>query len=75
MTMGSYQYNPEVLKKITVPTLIIHGTYDLIFRPECAEDLFHSISGSKLVVGDGMGYSVPNQLYDAICNEIVAIIK
>ena len=75
IAMGSYQYDPEVLKKITVPTLIIHGMDDLIFRPECAEDLAGSISSSKLVLIDGMGHSIPNQLYDAICNEIVATIK
>lgn len=71
MAMGSYCYDPEVLKKITVPTLIIHGTDDLIFHPECAKNLAGSVSSSQLVLVDGMGHSIPNELHDFIGKTIV----
>ncbi|WP_300685700.1 alpha/beta hydrolase [Chryseobacterium sp.] len=70
MAMGSYQYNPEVLKKITAPALVIHGTDDLIFHPECGKDIAYSIVNSEFVLIDGMGHSIPSELHSLICDLI-----
>lgn len=70
MAMGSYQYNPEVLKKITAPALVIHGTDDLIFHPECGKDIADSIVNSEFVLIDGMGHSISSELHSLICDLI-----
>lgn len=74
LAMGSYQYNPEVLRKIKAPTLIIHGKDDLIFYPECGKDLEVSIPNSKLVMIEGMGHAIPEELYHFICTHILELI-
>lgn len=75
LAMGSWQYNLETLQQINVPTLIIHGTEDLIFHPDCARDLAQSIPNSKLMMIEGMGHSIPLELYTPICKEITQIAK
>ena len=75
LAMGSWSYNPEDLQKITAPALIIHGTNDLIFHPDCARDLAQSIPGSELLVIEGMGHSLPSDLYTIVCDRILTTLK
>ncbi|QBJ87992.1 alpha/beta fold hydrolase [Chryseobacterium gleum] len=75
LAMGSFQYNPEVPKKITAPTLIIYGTDDLIFHPDCGKDIADSIPGAKWLLIEGMGHSIPVELYDSISNKIYGLTK
>lgn len=70
LAMGSFQYNSEVLKKITVPTLIIHGTDDLIFHPDCGKDIADSIPNAEWLLIEGMGHSIPVELHNFISNRI-----
>jgi len=46
------------LKKLTVPSLIIHGGEDPLIPVECAHDMAQTIPGATLVVIDGMGHSL-----------------
>lgn len=71
LAMGSWEYNPETVKQISAPVLIIHGTEDLIFPPECAKDLAQSIPNSELMIIEGMGHSLPPELYTQICESIL----
>lgn len=75
LAMGSFQYNPEVLKKITAPALIIHGTEDLIFHPDCGKDIADSIPGAKWLLIEGMGHFIPRELFDTISESMVSIIN
>ncbi|UTX48043.1 alpha/beta fold hydrolase [Chryseobacterium sp. MA9] len=75
MAMGSFQYDPNMLKKITAPALIIHGTDDLIFHPECGKDIADSIPGSEFVLIEGMGHSIPEELHNTISESIVSNIN
>lgn len=70
IAMGTMQYNPEMLKKIKAPTLIIHGTEDPIFHPDCGKDLARSIPDAELVFIEGMGHSIPRDLFDFISEKI-----
>lgn len=63
-------FNPERFDKIKAPTLIIHGTEDLIFPLACAEDLHTRIKGSKFLKIEGMGHEIPMLLNDKIVNAI-----
>lgn len=75
MAMGSFQYDPNMLKKITAPALIIHGTDDLIFHPDCGKDIANSIPGSEFVLIEGMGHSIPREFYGFICDRISDLTK
>nr|WP_315032996.1 alpha/beta hydrolase [uncultured Chryseobacterium sp.] len=63
LAMGSYEYNEEILKRIVAPTLVIHGTDDLIFHPDCGKDIADSIPEASFVLVEGMGHSIPKELY------------
>lgn len=75
LAMGSFQYDPELLKKITAPALIIHGTDDPIFHLECGKDIADAIPDAELIIIEGMGHSIPAELYDFISNKIKDLAK
>lgn len=75
LAISSYQYTLDVLKRITVPTLVIHGTQDPIFRSDCGKDIADSIPNAKFLLMEGMGHSIPKELYYLICNQITALIS
>jgi len=72
LAMGSWKYEEAILKKITAPTLIIHGTEDPIFHPECARDLARSIPESQLRFIEGMGHVIPSECYVVVVELIIA---
>ncbi|MDR4951920.1 alpha/beta hydrolase [Chryseobacterium sp. ES2] len=75
LAMGSYQYNAEILEKISAPTLIIHGTDDLIFHSDCGKDIADSIPNAEWLLIEGMGHSIPEELFDTISESIVNTIN
>ncbi|MDR3023755.1 alpha/beta hydrolase [Chryseobacterium sp.] len=75
MAMGSFQYDPNMLKKITAPALIVHGTDDLIFHPDCGKDIADSIPFSEFVLIEGMGHYIPRELYNTISESIFSNIN
>jgi len=58
------------LANIITPTLVIHGTADLLVHVECGQDSARSISGAKLLQIDGMGHDLPPALYQRIIDAI-----
>jgi len=52
----------ELLKKITAPTLVIHGKDDALVPVECGIDTAKHIRGSRLEVIVGMGHDLPAEL-------------
>lgn len=73
LAMGSWQYNAEMIKRISLPVLIIHGTEDPIFHSDCARDLARSIPNSELIIIQGMGHSFPPELYPVVCESIMKL--
>jgi pimeloyl-ACP methyl ester carboxylesterase len=53
----------EVPYQIQVPTLILQGSEDPVFRPDHGEALSKAIKGSKYLLVEGMGH-VPNSSFD-----------
>jgi pimeloyl-ACP methyl ester carboxylesterase len=45
-----------MLKKIEAPTLIIHGSDDLLIKPSHSKKMASLIHGSKLFIIKGMGH-------------------
>lgn len=70
LAMASMEYHQAILQQIRVPVLIIHGKEDLIFHPDCAKDMARSTSNSELIIIDGMGHSIPQELYLFISERI-----
>ncbi|AYZ37105.1 alpha/beta hydrolase [Chryseobacterium indologenes] len=75
LAMGSYPYNRDILKEITIPALIIHGTDDKIFHPDCGKDIADSIPNSEWLLIEGMGHSIPSGLYALIVERISNLIS
>jgi pimeloyl-ACP methyl ester carboxylesterase len=60
----------EALKKITAPTLVIHGTVDKMIRPSGGKATAKAIPCARLMMIEGMGHDLPRgawpQIVDAI---------
>jgi pimeloyl-ACP methyl ester carboxylesterase len=53
-------------RKITAPTVVLHGRADKLMRPSGARAVARAIAGARLVLFDGMGHDLPQQLWDQV---------
>lgn len=60
----------ERLVSLTIPTLVIHGSDDPLVPVEGGIDTARSIPGARLMIMEGMGHSVPKELWHEIINAI-----
>ncbi|MBY8986035.1 MAG: alpha/beta hydrolase [Candidatus Lokiarchaeota archaeon] len=58
------------LSAIKVPTLVIHGRDDPLFPVEGGMDTAEAIQGSKLIIINGMGHSLPPETWIQIADAI-----
>lgn len=58
------------LAKIAAPTLVIHGTKDPLFSPDCGTDTAASIQGAELMLIEGMGHDLPADLFMPVAQAI-----
>ncbi len=59
-----------VLKQIMAPTLVIHGTDDLLVPVEGGIDTARHVAGARLELIDGMGHDLPQPLLGRIADLI-----
>ncbi len=57
-------------RQITAPTVVIHGRADRLMRPFGGRAIARAIKGARLVLIDGMGHDLPEQLWDQIVGEL-----
>ena len=57
-------------RKITAPTVVIHGKADKLMRPFGGRAVARAIKGARLVLFDGMGHELPRELWDDIVGEL-----
>jgi pimeloyl-ACP methyl ester carboxylesterase len=57
-------------RQITAPTVVIHGRADRLMRPSGGRAIARAIKGARLVLIDGMGHDLPEQLWDQIVGEL-----
>jgi len=62
---------PE-LRRITAPTVVIHGTKDRMVTPSGARATARAIAGSELVWIEGMGHDLPRDAWPRIVDAIAA---
>jgi pimeloyl-ACP methyl ester carboxylesterase len=60
------------LRRITAPTVVIHGTKDRMVRPSGGRATAAAIPGSRLVTIEGMGHDLPRGAWDEMVDAIVA---
>ena len=63
------------LKKVTTPTLVIHGADDPLVPVEGGRDTAAAIPGAKLLEIPGMGHDLPLELVDRIADAIAEHAK
>ena len=52
----------DLLQRIERPTLVVHGSNDLLFRPACGEDVAALVPGAEWRLIEGMGHAVEPDL-------------
>src|SRR5262249_43981544 len=53
-------------RRIIAPTVVIHGRADKLMRPYGGRAIARAINGARLVLFDGMGHDLPQQLWDRV---------
>jgi len=57
-------------RRISAPTVVIHGRADKLMRPFGGRAVARAIDGARLVLIDGMGHDLPKQLWDRVIREL-----
>ncbi len=57
-------------RRIVAPTVVIHGRADKLMRPFGGRAVARAIRGARLVLFDGMGHDLPQQLWDRVISEL-----
>lgn len=65
----------DLLKRIRVPTLVLHGADDPLVPVEAGKDTARHIQGSMLKIIPGWGHDIPAQLVPALADAIAAHCK
>jgi pimeloyl-ACP methyl ester carboxylesterase len=53
-------------RRIIAPTVVIHGRADKLMRPFGGRAVARAINGARLILFDGMGHDLPQQLWDRV---------
>jgi pimeloyl-ACP methyl ester carboxylesterase len=53
-------------RRIVAPTVVIHGRADKLMRPFGGRAIARAIDGARLVLFEGMGHDLPQQLWDRV---------
>jgi pimeloyl-ACP methyl ester carboxylesterase len=59
-------------RQITAPTVVLHGRADKLQRPFGGRVVARAIRGARLVLFDGMGHDLPEQLWDRVIGELTS---
>lgn len=72
---GSMEHNVRKrLGEIEAPTLILHGAEDILIPPKYAHILNEGISGSRLVIFEGIAHVPPYEASDDFNREVLSFI-
>ncbi len=65
----------ELLLKIDLPSLIIHGQEDPLIPYQCGEDIAKKIKNSSFVLVEGMGHNIPNTISELLAKKILDFLS
>jgi pimeloyl-ACP methyl ester carboxylesterase len=57
-------------RKISAPTVVIHGSHDPLVRPRNGRNLARVIDGARYVVVDGMGHDLPEPVWRPVVDAL-----
>jgi pimeloyl-ACP methyl ester carboxylesterase len=57
-------------RRIVAPTVVIHGRADKLVRPFGGRAVARAIDSARLVLFDGMGHDLPQQLWNRVVGEL-----
>jgi pimeloyl-ACP methyl ester carboxylesterase len=57
-------------RQITAPTVVMHGLADKLMRPSGGRAVARAVDGARLVLFDGMGHELPEELWDRVISEL-----
>ena len=60
------------LRKLKVPTTVLHGSRDPLARPVAGRATVKAIPGARLRIFEGMGHDLPRELWPEFVEEIAA---
>jgi pimeloyl-ACP methyl ester carboxylesterase len=63
------------LRRIKVPTMVIHGADDPLIPLACGKDTAANIPGAELLIVPGMGHDLPPMFHDTIVEGIVRVAR
>ena len=63
------------LRKLKVPTLVLHGAEDPLIQVDGGRATAGAVPGARFVVFPGMGHDLPQQLWPQLVGEIVTHAK
>ena len=64
-----------MLRTISAPTLVVHGSEDPLIPVACGRDVAAHIAGAKLQVIEGMAHDLPVALTEVFADAIAAIAR
>jgi pimeloyl-ACP methyl ester carboxylesterase len=64
-----------LLRKITAPTVVIHGLDDPLVPIEAGRDTARNIAGAELIEIPGMGHDLPDPLVPIVAEAILAVTQ
>jgi len=59
-------------RRTVAPTVVIHGKGDKLMRPFGGRAVAKAIDGARLVLFDGMGHDLPQQLWDQVISVLTS---
>ncbi|MEE6175406.1 alpha/beta fold hydrolase [Mycobacterium sp. 050134] len=59
-------------RRTAAPTVVIHGRADRLMRPSGGRAVARAIDGARLVLFDGMGHDLPQQLWDRLISVLAS---
>lgn len=65
----------DLLSKIKIPTMIIHGKNDPLVKVDAAKELAKTIPGAQLCIIEGLGHDISLKYVDKIAECITRIVK
>jgi pimeloyl-ACP methyl ester carboxylesterase len=60
----------KALAGLRIPTTVIHGTHDRMVHSSGGRATARAVPGAELLLIDGMGHDVPEDLYEVISDAI-----
>lgn len=63
------------LAQVRMPTLVVHGSDDVLIPPACGEDIAANITGAERLHIDGMGHDLPPVLHARVIAAIHALVQ